>query len=103
VRHVESTGVGDTPELGATLALRAEIDLAGLSPHDVEGWTADARGAGPSGRHYVQTLPLAYAGDGDGLGRWEGTVPLERTGAFGYTVRVLSTNSLLENEAELRR
>ncbi len=54
-----------------------------------------------NGLHDVQTVPLAYAGDGDGLHRWEGTVPLERTGAFGYTVRVLPKNSLLATEAEL--
>ena len=101
VRHVESTGVGDTPELGATLALRAEIDLAGLSPDDVDVQAAYGRVDETNGLHDVQTLPLAYAGDGDGLGRWEGTVPLERTGAFGYTVRVLPKNSLLATEAEL--
>ena len=101
VRHVESTGVGDTPELGATLALRAEIDLAGLSPDDVDVQAAYGRVDETNGLHDVQTLPLAYAGDGDGLGRWEGTVPLERTGSFGYTVRVLPRNSLLATEAEL--
>ena len=101
VRHVESTGVGDTPELGATLALRAEIDLAGLSPDDVDVQAAYGRVDETNGLHDVQTLPLAYAGDGDGLGRWEGSVPLERTGAFGYTVRVLPKNSLLATEAEL--
>jgi starch phosphorylase len=46
-------------------------------------------------------VPLAYAGDGDGLHRWEGTVPLERPGAFGYTVRVLPRHPLLATEAEL--
>jgi glycogen phosphorylase len=101
VRHVESTGVGDTPELGATLALRAEVDLAGLSPDDVDVQAAYGRVDETNGLHDVQTMPLAYAGDGDGLHRWEGTVPLERTGAFGYTVRVLPKNSLLATEAEL--
>jgi starch phosphorylase len=101
VRHVESTGVGDTPELGATLALRAEIDLAGLSPDDVDVQAAYGRVDETNGLHDVQTVPLAYAGDGDGLDRWDGTVPLERTGAFGYTVRVLPKNSLLATEAEL--
>ena len=101
VRHVESTGVGDNPELGATLALRAEIDLAGLSPDDVDVQAAYGRVDETNGLHDVQTLPLAYAGDGDGLGRWEGSVPLERTGAFGYTVRVLPKSGLLATEAEL--
>src|SRR5215203_2693864 len=95
VRHVESSGVGDTPELGATLSLRAEVDLAGLDPADVDVQAAYGRVDETNGLHDVQTLALAYAGDGDGLHRWEGTVPLERTGAFGYTVRVLPTHPLL--------
>jgi glycogen phosphorylase len=101
VRHVESTGVGDTPELGATLALRAEVDLAGLDHTDVDVQAAYGRVDETNGLHDVQTLPLSYAGDGDGLYRWEGSVPLERTGAFGYTVRVLPKNSLLATESEL--
>ena len=32
VAHVEATGAGDTPEIGSTLALRAEVELPGLSP-----------------------------------------------------------------------
>jgi glycogen phosphorylase len=101
VRHVESSGVGDTPELGATLSLRAEVDLAGLEPTDVDVQAAYGRVDETNGLHDVQTQPLAYAGDGDGLDRWEGTVPLQRTGAFGYTVRVLPRNALLATEAEL--
>ena len=101
VRHVESAGVGDTPELGATLSLRAEVDLAGLDPTDVDVQAAYGRVDETNGLHEVQTLALTYAGDGDGLHHWEGLVPLERTGAFGYTVRVLPRNALLATGAEL--
>ena len=54
-----------------------------------------------NGLHEVQTTTLVYAGDGDGLYRWEGTVPLERPGAFGYTVRVLPRHPQLATAAEL--
>ncbi len=101
VRHVESSGVGDTPELGASLSLRAEVDLAGLDPSDVDVQAAYGRVDESNGLHEVQSTPLAYANDGDGLHRWEGTVPLERPGAFGYTVRVLPRHPLLATEAEL--
>ena len=70
-------------------------------PDDVDVQAAYGRVDETDGLHDVQTVPLAYAGDGDGLDRCEGTVPLERTGAFGYTVRVLPKNSLLATEAEL--
>jgi starch phosphorylase len=101
VQHVESSGVGDTPQLGATLSLRAEVDLAGLVPDDVDvqaayGWVDDTNKL-----HEVRTTSMTHAGDGEGLHRYEGSVPLERTGAFGYTVRVLPRNDLLAAPAEL--
>jgi starch phosphorylase len=37
----------------------------------------------------------------DGPRRFGGDVPLERTGSFGYTVRVLPKNVLLSGPAEL--
>ncbi|HYT09312.1 MAG TPA: DUF3417 domain-containing protein, partial [Mycobacteriales bacterium] len=89
------------PELGAALSLRAEVELAGLDPTDVEVQAAYGRVDEANGLHEVQCAPLAHVGDGDGLQRWEGTVPLERTGAFGYTVRVLPRHPLLATEAEL--
>ncbi|WP_165036967.1 hypothetical protein, partial [Candidatus Protofrankia californiensis] len=48
------------------------------------------------------TLPLAHVGAGEGGGlRFEGTIPLRRTGAFGYTVRVLPRHRLIASPAEL--
>jgi starch phosphorylase len=101
VRHVESSGAGDTPELGSSLSLRAEVDLGGLDPSDVDVRASYGRVDESNGLHEVQSVPLEYAGDGDGLHRWEGTVPLERPGAFGYTVRVLPRHPELATEAEL--
>ena len=36
VEHVESSGVGDAPEVGATLTVRAFVSLGELSPDDVD-------------------------------------------------------------------
>ncbi len=101
VQHVESSGVGDTPELGATLSLRAEVELAGLAPGDVVVQAAYGRVDADNGLHDVQTVAMSYVGNGDDLHRYEGTVPLERTGPFGYTVRVLPDHDLLATPAEL--
>src|SRR5687768_7080971 len=43
VAHVEATGAGDTPEIGSTLALRAEVELPGLTPSDVQVQAAYGR------------------------------------------------------------
>jgi glycogen phosphorylase len=103
VRHVESSGVGDTPQLGANLSLRAEVDLAGLVPDDVEVQAAYGRVDDTNTLHEIHTVQMTCVGDGEGVHRYEGNVPLERTGAFGYTVRVLPHNDLLATPAELGR
>ena len=100
VLHVESQVDGD-PQLGSALRLRAEVALNGLSPAEVDvqavygGIDAEDRLVD------VNTVSLAYAGPTDGTSRFEGDVPLERTGTFGYTVRVLPKSDLLASPAEL--
>ncbi|MGY1769753.1 alpha-glucan family phosphorylase [Blastococcus sp. SYSU D00813] len=101
VAHVEATGVGDTPEIGTTLALRAEVELPGLTPGDVEVQAAYGRVDDADGLHDVTTVPMAHEHT-DGSRHWfTATLPLERTGAFGYTVRVLPHSAHLADPAEL--
>ncbi|MGY1681227.1 alpha-glucan family phosphorylase [Geodermatophilus sp. SYSU D01176] len=101
VAHVEATGAGDTPEIGSTLALRAEVELPGLTPSDVQVQAAYGRVDDADGLHEVTTLPMAHEHT-DGSRHWfTATLPLERTGAFGYTVRVLPHSEHLADPAEL--
>ncbi|MGY1841287.1 MULTISPECIES: alpha-glucan family phosphorylase [unclassified Modestobacter] len=101
VAHVEATGVGETPEIGGGIDLRAEVELPGLTPTDVLVEAAYGRVDDADGLHQVTTLQLRHDG-ADGSRHWfTGTVPLERTGAFGYTVRVLPHSELLATPAEL--
>ena len=87
--------------LGSHLTLRAEVALNGLSPDDVcveavyGSVDVDDRLTGST------AVALRLAEQVDGTSRFEGEVPLERTGAFGYTVRVLPSNDLLADPAEL--
>jgi starch phosphorylase len=101
VAHVEATGAGDTPEIGTTLALRAEVELPGLAPADVEVQAAYGRVDDADGLHDVTSVPMAHE-QTDGSRHWfTATVPLERTGAFGYTVRVLPHSGRMADPAEL--
>ncbi|HJX43796.1 MAG TPA: alpha-glucan family phosphorylase [Geodermatophilus sp.] len=101
VAHVEATGAGDTPEIGSTLALRAEVELPHLTPADVEVQAAYGRVDDADGLHEVTTVPMHHE-HADGSRHWfTATVPLERTGAFGYTVRVLPHSEHLAGPAEL--
>ncbi len=104
VSHVEAGGVGDTPSLGSTLHVRAVVSLGGLSTGDVEVQAVYGRvdesdeisTAGGGG-----TVALQPTGGGDGSSAFEGDVPLGRTGAFGYAVRVLPRHPLLASPVEL--
>jgi starch phosphorylase len=102
VAHVEASGVGDTPAVGATLLLRASVDLGGLDPASVQVSVAYGRVDEADQLQSPQVLPLTPTTPAeDGLPRFEGQVPLERAGSFGYTVRVLPHNDLLPGDADL--
>jgi glycogen phosphorylase len=102
VAHVETSGVGDTPEVGTVLEVRASVELAGLTPDDVTVQVASGRVDEADELTAPRYSTLAHGGTGDdGLHRYEGTVPLERAGAFGYTVRVLPHHELLPGDADL--
>ncbi|MFN2519105.1 MAG: hypothetical protein ABR604_08705 [Jatrophihabitantaceae bacterium] len=49
----------------------------------------------------VEAVALKAVELTEGASRFEGDVPLERTGPFGYTVRVLPKSDLLAVPAEL--
>ena len=102
VRHVESSGVGDTPELGTRLTVRAVVDLGTLRPDDVEVHAAYGRVDEADQISRAQVVPLAVAGDhGGGEWRYEGEIPLRHTGPVGYTVRVLPRHRSLASGADL--
>jgi len=102
VQHVESSGVGDTPELGATLSLRAEVELGGLAPAGrVRAGRVRAGGPGERVARRADGVHEPTSATGPDCTSTRGPCPLERTGSFGYTVRVLPDHDLLATHAEL--
>jgi starch phosphorylase len=103
VLHVDSQLVGSTSDaqLGSSLTLRAEIALGGLNPEDVE--VQAVYGSADADDRLLDTaiVVLNSAPNGDGTHRYEGEIPLDRTGGYGYTVRVLPKNELLASPTEL--
>jgi starch phosphorylase len=106
VSHIESSGVGDAPQLGQRLDVRAVVGLGSLRPDDVRVQVA----FGPVDENdelreptYVDlTGPEQLADEGaTDVWRYDGSVPLERRGAFGYTVRVLPHHPAMASAAEL--
>ena len=100
VQHVDSVVDGD-PELGGTLRLRAEVQLGALDAGDVCVEAAFGSVDTEDRLSNIDTVALNLVDRQDGVWRFEGDVPLQRTGAFGYTVRVLPDNELLASRTEL--
>ncbi|GAA5150256.1 glycosyltransferase family 1 protein [Nocardioides marinquilinus] len=102
VEHVESAGVGDAAEVGVTLTVRAFVGLGPLSPDDVEVQLVHGRALADDTLTDTTAVPLRLGETYEG-GRYcfDGEVALDRSGPFGYTVRVVPSNGLLTSFAEL--
>jgi starch phosphorylase len=103
VDHVESSGVGDSPELGETLHVTAYVSLGALAPQDVDVQVVHGRTNHHGDElHDVATLPLSHVESYEhGRHQFSGDLPLRSSGAFGYTVRVLPAHTGLATTAEL--
>lgn len=102
VDHVETSGLGDAPELGAVLSVRAFVSLDGLAPDDVDVQVVHGRVDSEDRLTDTSVLSLTHAEAYEhGRHRYDGDLTLERTGAFGYTVRILPKNALTATSAEL--
>ncbi|MBV7700717.1 glycosyltransferase family 1 protein [Streptomyces sp. TRM70350] len=103
VDHVETSATTATAELGSTLTLRVRVALGDLAPDDVEVQAVSGRVDSEDRIADASTVPLKPAGGPDPEGRWvyEGPLSLDRTGPYGYTVRILPAHRLLATSAEL--
>lgn len=92
-----------TAELGSTLGLRVRVGLGGLGPEDVEVQAVSGRVDEEDRITDATAVPLKPEGVPDPDGRWvyEGPLSLDRTGPYGYTVRILPVHRLLASNAEL--
>ncbi|MGL5866226.1 MAG: alpha-glucan family phosphorylase [Dermatophilaceae bacterium] len=102
VDHVESAGVGDSPQLGETLHVTAYVSLGALSPDDVEVQVVHGRTNHHGDElHDVASVPLAMIQSFEhGRYQFAGDLALRRPGAFGYTVRVLPRHDGLTTPSE---
>ncbi|MEV8479303.1 alpha-glucan family phosphorylase [Streptomyces sp. NPDC051173] len=106
VDHVEAvadTALNGTAELGSTVSLRVSVTLGGLEPADVEVQAVAGRVDPADCLSRTSTFPLKPTGAPglDGRRLYEGPLTLDRTGPFGYTVRILPAHRLLASGAEM--
>ncbi|MYU21037.1 glycosyltransferase family 1 protein [Streptomyces sp. SID8352] len=102
VGHVEASAATATAELGSTLGLRVRVGLGDLAPDDVEVQAVSGRVDSGDRITGAAALALKPVSGPDLEGRWvyEGPLALDRTGPFGYTVRVLPSHPLLASGAD---
>jgi starch phosphorylase len=102
VDHVESSGVSDSPQVGDTLDVLAFVSLGDLDPDDVNVQVAYGRASESDDLKNIGTASLKFAESYEGgRHRFEGNLVLSRTGAFGYTVRILPKHDGMANAAEM--
>ncbi len=103
VEALEQSAAEGSAELGSTLALRVRVALGELGPDDVEVQAVAGRVDSDDAIADAHVFPLKPAGGPDLEGRWvyEGPLALDRTGPFGYTVRILPAHPLLATSADL--
>jgi len=102
VAHVESGGVDATPQLGEELHVRAYVELGDLTPDDVK--VELVHGHAREGDVLTDIRRVRLDLESHDLGApatFQGTVVLDRSGSFGYTVRVVPDHPLLATPAEL--
>jgi len=102
VAHVESGGVDANPQLGEELHVRAYVELGDLVPDDVK--VELVHGHAREGDRLTDIRRQRLELESHDLGApatFHGTVRLDRSGSFGYTVRVVPNHTLLATPAEL--
>ncbi|MFC9282549.1 glycosyltransferase family 1 protein [Streptomyces collinus] len=103
VDHLETTATTATAELGTSVGLRVRVGLGELGPDDVEVQAVSGRVDSEDRITEATTVPLKPVGTPDLEGRllYEGPLSLDRTGPYGYTVRILPAHRHLASSAEL--
>ena len=102
VEHVESSGVGDAPEVGDRMSVRAFVALGDLEPADVDVQLVYGKSNSEDElvENGIESLHVAESYEG-GRHRFDVEHVLDQSGAFGYTVRIVPRNDLLTSPAEL--
>ncbi|KSU73801.1 starch phosphorylase [Pseudarthrobacter enclensis] len=102
VEHVDSVGVSEDPQIGDTLQVNAYVALNSLTPEDVYVEVAYGRAEESDNLTDITLMELQVKEDlGSGRHLFSGSLVIDRSGPFGYTVRVLPRHEGLASKAEL--
>ena len=102
VDHVEAEDIADSVNLGSPVTVAAYVSLGDLTPQDVVVQIAYGRVDADDRLVASEQAAMEQAQSFDG-NRWlyRVTLPMEKNGPFGYTVRILPQHASLASPAEL--
>lgn len=102
VEHVRTEDLAAEPQIGDTLTVTAYVRLGELSPEDVlvEAGYGSVSGSDHIHERSHQELSRARSTD-TGTWAFTGSFTIDRSGPFGYTVRVLPRHDSLSSSTEL--
>ncbi|GAA2728834.1 alpha-glucan family phosphorylase [Cellulomonas aerilata] len=102
VDHVESGGVGDSPQVGDSLRVRAYVSLGDLRPDDVAVQVLHGRVDEEDDLTTFAAADLGLVEEYEaGRCAFGGDLTLAASGPFGYTVRVVPRHPALVSVADL--
>ena len=102
VEHVDSVGVSEDPQIGDTLQVNAYVALNALTPEDVCVEVAYGKAEENDTLADITMMELKVQEHlGGGRHLFSGSLVIDRSGPFGYTVRVLPRHDALASKAEL--
>ncbi|AXH96100.1 alpha-glucan family phosphorylase [Ornithinimicrobium avium] len=102
IDHVDAQGLTDAPQIGEDVEVHAFVTLGDLDPRQVRVQMAYGRANAEDTLTDVEFVDLSPTQSyGEGRHRFDGRVRLARTGALGWTVRVLPAHEHLSGAAEL--
>ncbi|MGN6721446.1 MAG: alpha-glucan family phosphorylase [Marmoricola sp.] len=102
IDHVEASGAPDEPAVGGVMDVRVFCSLGELTPDDIDVQVVHGRLRDEDVLldPEVTVLKLAETYEG-GRFRFEGNLRFDRSGPFGYTVRIVPRHALLASATEL--
>lgn len=100
VGHVVSE-VGDVATVGDRVTFRADIRLGNLRPEDVEVQVVFGRVSPDDNMSKFDVFAMHCVGEEGGLFKYELTQALSQAGPYGYQVRVVPHNDMMDSFTEL--
>lgn len=101
IDRIAVKGVDQVPKVGDHVEARVLVELGELSVEDVHIEAVAGPVDADGNLKIAARFPLRYSADADGKRVFSASIPLERAGTFGYTVRALPKHAALASDAEL--